>query len=426
MTPLDAWERIRAGANLVQLYTGMIYEGPGLVRRINKSILRFLHRDGFKTIAEAVGSENSYPMLTIARFLNSYFRHPLARIEFEEVSLEVSGEEVPASYVRPRSRTALPGWIVLHGITVTGRQHPVLLRFVHSLAATGAAVLIPEVPSWRNLVLDTAAGDATVTAATKYLRSRSDVRTPLSLVGFSFGATQALMSSTLPAVRESLRSVVAFGGYAELRKALTFMMTGVHEDEGKGRRVVPDPYGRWVAVANNIQDIPQYAHMSELAGAAKALASEAGKLGVFAGDPSYDRMKSELGATLAPDEREIWDIIAPPTAVQPSIEAGRELAGLIADAALRKNPGLDPRQRLRNVDCKVVLAHGLDDRLIPYTETLRLRSWLPPQTRATVSITRLFAHSRGAGRLGYMHYPREFARYFTLLNRALRPGQGGD
>jgi dihydroorotate dehydrogenase len=59
MTPLDAWERIRAGANLVQLYTGMIYEGPGLVRRINKGILKFLDRDGFKTIAEAVGSENS-------------------------------------------------------------------------------------------------------------------------------------------------------------------------------------------------------------------------------------------------------------------------------------------------------------------------------------------------------------------------------
>jgi len=35
----DAMEKIRAGADLVQIYTGFIYEGPGLVKRINKAIL---------------------------------------------------------------------------------------------------------------------------------------------------------------------------------------------------------------------------------------------------------------------------------------------------------------------------------------------------------------------------------------------------
>ena len=53
----DAWARIRAGASLVQLYSAMVYEGPGIARRITKGLLRLMRRDGFATIAEAVGSE---------------------------------------------------------------------------------------------------------------------------------------------------------------------------------------------------------------------------------------------------------------------------------------------------------------------------------------------------------------------------------
>jgi dihydroorotate dehydrogenase len=53
----DAWERIRAGASLVQLYTAMIYQGPGIAMRIAKGLARHLERAGFGSIAEAVGSE---------------------------------------------------------------------------------------------------------------------------------------------------------------------------------------------------------------------------------------------------------------------------------------------------------------------------------------------------------------------------------
>ena len=51
----DAYEKIRAGASLVQLYTGLVYEGPGLVGRIKQELLACLTRDGFATIADAVG-----------------------------------------------------------------------------------------------------------------------------------------------------------------------------------------------------------------------------------------------------------------------------------------------------------------------------------------------------------------------------------
>jgi dihydroorotate dehydrogenase len=53
----DAWERIRAGANLIQLYSAMVYEGPGVARRIARGLAERLERDGFANIAEAVGTE---------------------------------------------------------------------------------------------------------------------------------------------------------------------------------------------------------------------------------------------------------------------------------------------------------------------------------------------------------------------------------
>lgn len=53
----DAWERIRAGASLVQLYSAMVYHGPGLGAHIAKGVERLMKRDGFGSIAEAVGSE---------------------------------------------------------------------------------------------------------------------------------------------------------------------------------------------------------------------------------------------------------------------------------------------------------------------------------------------------------------------------------
>jgi dihydroorotate dehydrogenase len=53
----DAWERIRAGASLIQLYTAMVYEGPGIARRITSGLAHRLERAGFANIADAVGSE---------------------------------------------------------------------------------------------------------------------------------------------------------------------------------------------------------------------------------------------------------------------------------------------------------------------------------------------------------------------------------
>lgn len=52
----DTYARICAGASLVQLYSALVYEGPGLVGRIKQGLVDLLKRDGFANVADAVGS----------------------------------------------------------------------------------------------------------------------------------------------------------------------------------------------------------------------------------------------------------------------------------------------------------------------------------------------------------------------------------
>lgn len=54
----NAYAKIRAGASLVQLYTALVYEGPGLVTRIKADLLKHLKRDGFQSVSDAIGADH--------------------------------------------------------------------------------------------------------------------------------------------------------------------------------------------------------------------------------------------------------------------------------------------------------------------------------------------------------------------------------
>ena len=74
----DAWARIRAGASLVQLYTAMVYEGPGIARRIARGLAERLHREGLPALPRRWGASSGLPM-----------RYPV--LAFAAAALAVSG-----------------------------------------------------------------------------------------------------------------------------------------------------------------------------------------------------------------------------------------------------------------------------------------------------------------------------------------------
>ena len=55
----DAYAKIRAGASLVQLYTALVFAGPALIGQIKTGLAELLRRDGFASIADAVGADHA-------------------------------------------------------------------------------------------------------------------------------------------------------------------------------------------------------------------------------------------------------------------------------------------------------------------------------------------------------------------------------
>ncbi len=57
----DAYKKIKLGASLIQLITGMIYQGPQVINEINKGLVKLLEQDGYKNISQAIGTYKKSP-----------------------------------------------------------------------------------------------------------------------------------------------------------------------------------------------------------------------------------------------------------------------------------------------------------------------------------------------------------------------------
>jgi dienelactone hydrolase len=360
-------------------------------------------------------------MASATAFLRHYFRTGSPAIEALGAAYRRGSHDLPATVYRPAGAGGrLPAWLVLHGLTYRGREHLALDRFARALAGAGNVVYVPDIPEWRRLRVDTDVTVRSLEAALTALRQRAEVVPErIGLLGFSFGATQGLVAAREPAIRERLAGIAAWGGYFDIHAALRFNMTGEFELDGTRYSQEPDPYGRWIFAANFLTRVPGYEDAGDVAERLGRLATEAGRQGAYAWEPVYDPFKRSFRAELPAGKRPLFDAFAPVGGGH-----GADLATLAAlgtalgDAALAADPSLDPRPHLARLDVPVLLAHGRDDRLIPFTETLRLsRALGRPHTCA---VTSLFAHSGGTRNgLGAATRVTEAVRFVRLLRRIL-------
>jgi pimeloyl-ACP methyl ester carboxylesterase len=362
-------------------------------------------------------------MPSTVRFLREYLKPAAgATLEYETTYLR-GGAELPATVFRPAGDTrVLPGWVVLHGLTRTGRAHPALTRFVRAVACAGNVVLVPEIPEWRALRVAPALTTETIRAAVRALQQRTDVRHEhVGLFGFSFGATQALIAATDDETAALLSGIAAWGGYADLHRVFRFGLTGQHDIDGTTYRTQPDPYGAWIMAGNYLTRVAGHEDAADVATALLSLAREAGDRGLFAWEPVFDASKLRLRAGLPARHRTLFDLLAPTTTARRDEQVALELAERLATAVLDAEPQMDPRPYLPHVQVPVLFAHGRDDRLIPFSETLRLARAVPAHRIAAVTVTALFQHSGGADPgLGVAARVREARRFVALLHRLLR------
>ncbi len=320
-----------------------------------------------------------------------------ARVVTREVEVDRGDRSIPGTLVLPEGRRAsLPAWVVLHGITRPGREHPELVRFVEAVAQTGAAVLVPEVPEWRALDLAPGTTSPTLQGALDALaRQPETAGERAGVIGFSFGAPQAVAASSGPTLRGRVAGVVGFGGYCDVARTFRFQLTGHHEWRGHRRHLRPDPYGRWIVGANYLPHVRGHGDAEDVARALHRLAAEAGDRRVAAWDPVYEPLKARLRAEVASSRRELFDLFARPGGGDPTPEEAEPMVQKLAETVARVAPTLDPTPRLEGVHVPVQLLHGRGDRLIPFTESLRLEERLPDDVSSRVTVTGLFAHSQG-------------------------------
>lgn len=347
-------------------------------------------------------------------FAGAWKKRPSWVVE-TEVTLERGDRSVPATLLRSSSpRPQTPGWVVLHGITRPGRAHPVLLRFIGALAGTKATVLVPEVPEWRELYLAPEEAIATVRAAVRHMTDVQGIKPGnVGIMGFSLGVPQVLRAAADPGLTDALGGVAGFGGYGTLEPTIHFLFQGEHQWEGVTHALDPDPYGRWIVGGNYLPDIPGFENARDVAEALLDLARQAGDLQVGAWEDLYDEIKDDLEKKVHPDRHELFRAFAPTSGSLPPRAFSDTMTPKLARAARASSAFAEPIGILDRIRVPVRLVHGWGDRLIPYSETLRLGEAFPETSDVKVYLTGLFSHSQAAGGKG--RGPVEQIRFIRIL-----------
>jgi len=358
-------------------------------------------------------------VLRTIRYSRGWRRGPRG-LTSSDVVIQREGQALPATFVRPaQARGRLPCWIAVGGVSLKGRFHPQLVRFSEALASTGVGVLVPELPEWRRLSVSPAIILPTIRASVDYLNRRVDVLPGnFGVIGFSFGAAGAVLAASNDEVVEQIQGAVVFGGYCCLSRTLGCMLTGEHEWNNELHRLQPDPYGRWVVASNYLTRIPGYEDATDVAQAVTRLATEASSRRISAWEPYHDSMIRTLRATIAPERRALFDILATPSSdPRPDPTECAAFAQSLADTCRAAEPQLDPLNRLSSVRVPTQVIHGRGDRLVPFTEGIRLVEQLPPATRKGVTVTGMFNHSKDHVPPSPFQHAQEAALLFRALHQ---------
>ena len=321
---------------------------------------------------------------------------PSRSLTSSEVLVPLPGgtELIPGTSIRPEGSHDRV-WVVLHGMTRPGRAHPELQRFVHALASAGVAVLVPEIREWMELDFAPERAQAVIKACVEWLESSSETGVGGAvLVGFSFGAPQALFAATDEQLAGKIHGVVGWGGYADIERTFRFSFTGVHEWEGTLHRQTPNPYARWVIGKNCIPLSGSFASHIAVARALQRLAFEAGEGRIPVRGPAGDRFRKQLRGELPSADRALFDVFAPESSREPDPSAAEEVIDELVPAIRRALPLVEPIPLIHRLPVATRLLHSRSDQLIPFTETLRLGTVLEPLAPdLSTRLTGLFGHS---------------------------------
>jgi pimeloyl-ACP methyl ester carboxylesterase len=222
--------------------------------------------------------------------------------------------------------------------------------------------MVPDVPRFQ--AQQVAAGDGALLAdAVRFLLAQPEGRGPVGLAAISYAVGPAFLAALEPDLRARIGFIVAIGGYYDAEAVVTFFTTGYFRDSEsapwhKGR---PNEYGKWVFVQANAERVERaYDRVALMAMSGRKLAN-----------PNSD--VSDLTLGLGPEGQAVVALLsnADPDRVPALIAA---LPPAVRDDLYRLNLAI---QDLKTLTARVLLIHGRDDAIVPYTESVALARALP-------------------------------------------------
>jgi hypothetical protein len=273
-----------------------------------------------------------------------------------QVLFPVAGRAYAGDLYRPL-QGAQAAILLIPGAAEEGKDDPRLVAFATTLARARFNVLVPDLASLREQRVSSA-NIAEVADAFAWLAAQPDMAPGgrAGMVAFSYASGPVLLAALEPQIREQVSFVLAVGGYYDLEQVLIFFTTGWFRHGGDWHYLEPNDYGKWLFVLSNLHRITdpddrrrlQRMAMRRLDDPAAPLADLAQGLseeghGVYAFISNRDR---ELAPRLL--------------AELPS--------ALTADIAALDLADKD----LSQLRARLLLIHGYDDDIIPYTESIAL------------------------------------------------------
>jgi acetyl esterase/lipase len=294
-----------------------------------------------------------------------------------EIVFREGGVEYRADLYVPADANPEAGIVLVPGAVPEGKDDERLVAFAKTLARLRFAVVAPELSGYRQLKIRPRHADE-VAAAVRYLASEEQW-SPEGRVGigaFSYGAGPALAAALQDGARERVRFVLAIGGYHDLQDAIRYFTTGVAGSGDTEHRAQASEYGKLVFIRSTV-DLLSNPRDRELL---EAMTHARLK------DPGADI--SGLARDLGPEGRSVFEVLENHDPARTDALIARLPAAVRAtlDQLTLSNKPLDRLQ------ARLILVHGKDDRLIPYTESLALARAAPEGQAKVFVIERILSH----------------------------------
>jgi hypothetical protein len=279
-------------------------------------------------------------------------------------------------------------WVVAQGLHYAGPDDPRMDRFCRVLASAGWLVLAPFVRDYLELRVAPRAADDVAAACETAVRACAERGLPRpALFSISFGSTPAIEVAQSDRFRDRLGALVLFGGFRDFFATIRFAVGG-RAFEGLRPLTLPhDPLNGPAVFVNLLELLDVPGATPRLAHAWLEMARRTWGRPELRPAGRRRPIAEAVAAPLDAAERQLF-----------LVGCGLEVGGLtLLEAGLARAGDrfafTDPAPRLARVAAPVVIAHGKDDDVVPWTEALKLRDVLSGSHTKRLYLTGLWAHT---------------------------------